>query len=139
MPNYNKGPMTDAEAMMRRFYNKGPMTDFDRQMPQSMGSRGLLDTIRGSQPMNPNMAAMPLGGLLQTSGNAPQAPQNKRISPEVQKLISDSINKIREGQGLPPAPQEENFLFYIGADPETQQLIDQDWQDLIMQKSGTSI
>ena len=139
MPNYNKGPMTDAEAMMRRFYNKGPMTDFDRQMPQPMGRGGLLDAIKGSQPMDPNMATMPLGGLLQTSGNAPQIPQDQPISPIVQQAISASINRIREGQGLPPAPQEENFLFYIDADPQLKQLIEQDMKNFHIQNSGTSL
>jgi len=165
MPNYNKGPMTDAEAMMRRFYNKGPMTDFDRQMPQSMGSSGLLDAIRGlepsmrfntpqgpvpsappptsfttpQQPMDPNQMTMPLGGLLQMSGNAPQIPQDRPISPIVQQAISDSINIVREEQGLPPASQEQNFLFYIEADPQLKQLIEQRMKDIHIQKSGTGI
>ena len=78
-------------------------------------------------------------GLMQMVGQKQGPAPDQPISPEVQKLISDSINRIRQGQGLPPAPQEENFLFYIEANPQLKQLIDRAWKNFHIQNSGTDI
>ena len=82
---------------------------------------------------------MPPAGPGGGSFNAPQIPQDRPISPIVQQAISDTINRVRERQGLPPAPQEENFLFYIEADPQLKQLIEQDMKNFHIQNSGTGI
>lgn len=78
-------------------------------------------------------------GLMQMVGQQQGPRQDQPISPIVQQAISASINRIREQQGLPPAPQEENFLFYIEADPQLRQLIEQNMKNFHIQQSGTDI
>jgi hypothetical protein len=79
-------------------------------------------------------------GLMQMVGQQQGQRQDQPISQFSQQQIVDSINRIGKQQGASPMAPEQAFLFYIEADPQLRQLIDEEMKNYYIQNlPGTGI